>query len=209
MESCHEVSLLLSPFSLIFLHALLFRLFMSGFWWNYSIASLYNRNRTRGLLGYVMYLFEFLVSYRSSFLLLTNDLNLFNLSIRCSINFRLHKSLHDSRESEGRIPLQILNFKSQLKSQVNAIRATTIFLWLKGTIDGLSDRAFDRLNGTSWITEERFAPGTSIATTYAVSPTLLSRHGFENTFLSSVRENWLLDVDGDPWVYMEHVNAFY
>ena len=112
-------------------------------------ASLYNRYRTRGLLGYVMYLFEFLVSYRSLFLLLTNDLNLFNLSIRYSINFRLHKSLHDSRESEGRIPLQILNFKSQLKSQVNAIRATTIFLWLKGTIDGLSDRAFDRLNGTS------------------------------------------------------------
>ena len=164
---------------MIVLHALLFRLFMSGFWWNYSIASLYNRYRTRGLLGYVMYLFEFLVSYRSSFLLLTNDLNLFNLSIRCSINFRLHKSLHDSRESEVCIPLQILNFKSQLKSQVNAIRATTIFLWLKGTIDGLSDRAFDRLNGTSWITEERFAPGTFIATTFAVPPTLLLRQGLK------------------------------
>ena len=182
MESCHEVSLLLSPFSLIVLHALLFRLFMSGFWWNYSIASLYNRNRTRGLLGYVMYLFEFLVGYRSSFLLLTNNLNLFNLSIRYSINFRLHKSLHDSRESEGRIPLQILNFKSQLKSQVNAIRATTIFLWLKGTIDGLSDRAFDRLNGTSWITEERFAPGTFIATTFAVPPTLLLRQGLKTPY---------------------------
>ena len=131
MESCHEVSLLLSPFSLIVLHALLFRLFMSGFWWNYSIVSLYNRYRTRGLLGYVMYLFEFLVSYRSSFLLLTDDLNLFNLSIRCSINFRLHKSLHDSRESEVCIPLQILNFKSQLKSQVNAIRATTIIFMVE------------------------------------------------------------------------------
>ena len=131
MESCHEVSLLLSPFSLIVLHALLFRLFMSGFWWNYSMVSLYNRYRTRGLLGYVMYLFEFLVSYRSSFLLLTDDLNLFNLSIRCSINFRLHKSLHDSRESEVCIPLQILNFKSQLKSQVNAIRATTIIFMVE------------------------------------------------------------------------------
>ena len=151
---------------------------------------------------------NFLVGYRSSFLLLTNNLNLFNLSILYSINFRLHKSLHDSRESEGRIPLQILNFKSLLKSQVNAIRATTIFLWLKGTIDGLSDRAFDRLNGTSWITEERFAPGTFIATTFAVPPTLLLRQGLK-TLLSSVSENWLLDVDGDPWIYMEHVNAFY
>ena len=74
---------------------------------------------------------NFLVGYRSSFLLLTNNLNLFNLSILYSINFRLHKSLHDSRESEGRIPLQILNFKSQLKSQVNAIRATTIIFMVE------------------------------------------------------------------------------
>ena len=191
---------------MIVLHALLFRLFMSGFWWNYSIASLYNRYRTRGLLGYVMmYLFEFLVSYRSSFFLLTNDLNLFNLFIRCSINFRLHKSLHDSRESEVCIPLQILNFKSQLKSQVNAIRATTIIFMVERYYrwpQRSSLRSIER-------NVLRFAPGTFIATTFAVSPTLLLRHGFENTFLSSVRENWFLDVDGDPWVYMEHVNAFY
>ena len=208
MESCHEVSLLLSPFSLIVLHALLFRLFMSGFWWNYSIASLYNRYRTRGLLGYVMYLFEFLVSYRSSFLLLTNDLNLFNLFIRCSINFRLHKSLHDSRESEVCIPLQILNFKSQLKSQVNAIRATTIIFMVERYYrwpqrSSLRSIEWNVLN--HW---REICPWYFHRNNFCSSSNTPFKAGFENTLLSSVSENWLLDVDGDPWIYMEHVNAF-
>ena len=208
MESCHEVSLLLSPFSLIVLHALLFRLFMSGFWWNYSIVSLYNRYRTRGLLGYVMYLFEFLVSHRSSFLLLTNDLNLFNLSIRCSINFRLHKSLHDSRESEVCIPLQILSFKSQLKSQVNAIRATTIIFMVERYYrwpqrSSLRSIEWNVLN--HW---REICPWYFHRNNFCSSSNTPFKAGFENTLLSSVSENWLLDVDGDPWIYMEHVNAF-
>ena len=209
MESCHEVSLLLSPFSLIVLHALLFRLFMSGFWWNYSIASLYNRYRTRGLLGYVMYLFEFLVSYRSSFLLLTNDLNLFNLSIRCSINFRLHKSLHDSRESEVCIPLQILNFKSQLKSQVNAIRATTIIFMVERYYrwpQRSSLRSIERnvLNHWREICPWYFHRNNFCSFSNTAFKAWIWKH---LPFISQRKlvswRRWR------PWVYMEHVNAFY
>ena len=47
MESCHEVSLLLSPFSLIVLHALLFRLFMSGFY----VRDAANRTTNSALQG--------------------------------------------------------------------------------------------------------------------------------------------------------------
>ena len=151
---------------------------------------------------------NFLVGYRSSFLLLTNNLNLFNLSILYSINFRLHKSLHDSRESEGRIPLQILNFKSQLKSQVNAIRATTIIFMVERYYrwpQRSSLRSIERNVLNHW---REICPWYFHRNNFCSSSNTPFKAGFENTLLSSVSENWLLDVDGDPWIYMEHVNAF-